>query len=53
MSTLRHFAPIPGFDQLLIRAAIRMLLVVSVLNGLDGWEESEEKWAAEHIVGAP
>ncbi len=50
MAVLRHFTPIPNFKQLLIRAAIRMLLVVSVLNGLDGWETSEEKWAAEHII---
>jgi hypothetical protein len=27
-----------------------MLLVVSVLDGLNGWETCEEKWAAEHII---
>ena len=50
MSVLRYFEGIPGFDQLLVRAAIRMLLVVAALNGLDGWETSEEKWAAEQII---
>ena len=50
MAVLRHFTHVPNFKQLLIRAAIRMLLVVSALNGLDGWETSEEKWAAEHII---
>ncbi len=50
MAVLRHFSQISNFKQLLIRAAIRMLLVVSVLDGLEGWETCEEKWAAEHII---
>jgi len=50
MAVLRHFIHLPNFKQLLIRAAIRMLLVVSVLDGLDGWETCEEKWAAEYII---
>ncbi len=50
MAVLRHFSHLPNFKQLLIRAAIRMLLVVSVLDGLDGWETCEEKWSAEHII---
>jgi hypothetical protein len=50
MAPLRYFEDIPHFDQLLVRAAIRMLLVVAALNGLDGWAESEEKWSAEHVI---
>jgi Ser/Thr protein kinase RdoA (MazF antagonist) len=50
MAVLRHFMHLPNFTQLLIRAAIRMLLVLAVLDGLDGWETCEEKWAAEHII---
>ena len=40
----------PLLTQLLVRAALRMLLVVSALDGLAGWEESEEKWAAEYVI---
>ena len=50
MAVLSHFTDVPNFKQLLVRAAIRMLLVVAVLDGLDGWETSEEKWAAEQII---
>ena len=50
MAVLAAFERLPNFKQLLIRAALRMLLVVSALDGLDGWDESEEKWAAEHII---
>ena len=50
MTVLRHFSHLPHFKQLLIRAAIRMLLEVSVLDGLEGWETCEEKWAAEYII---
>lgn len=50
MAVLHHFMHLPNFKQLLIRAAIRMLLVVAVLDGLDGWEICEEKWAAKHII---
>ena len=49
-SVLRFFEEIPDFDQLLIRASVRMLLVVSALDGLEGWQESEEKWAAECVI---
>jgi Ser/Thr protein kinase RdoA (MazF antagonist) len=45
---LRHFGDIPYFDQLLVRAAIRMLLVVSHLEGVDEWEE--EKKAMEIVL---
>jgi Ser/Thr protein kinase RdoA (MazF antagonist) len=47
-SILKHFAGVQTFDQLLIRAGIRMLLVVSALNGLDEW--SSERRAAELII---
>jgi Phosphotransferase enzyme family len=47
-SVLDHFAGVREFDQLLVRAGIRMLLVVSALNGLDDWRE--ERRAAEMII---
>ncbi len=40
----------PNFDQMLVRAGIRMLLVMSEINQLEGWEDSPEKRAAEIIV---
>ncbi|MCP4540566.1 MAG: phosphotransferase [Chloroflexi bacterium] len=49
-SVLRHFEDVPQFDQLFIRAAIRMLLVVSDLDGVEGWETSSEKAAAEIVL---
>jgi Ser/Thr protein kinase RdoA (MazF antagonist) len=49
-SVLRHFQGIPHFDQLLIRAAIRMLLVVSELQGVDAWDTAPEKRAAEIVL---
>ncbi len=49
-SVLRHFESIPRFDQLLIRAAIRMLLVVSYLRGVAGWDTSSEKRATEIVL---
>lgn len=50
VAVLRAFADIPDFDQLLVRAAIRMLLVMSVTNRLDDWETCEEKRAAELVI---
>jgi len=50
VSILRYFEDIPYFNQLLIRAAIRMLLVVSHLEGVEGWETSSEKRAAEIVL---
>ena len=49
-SILRFFEDIPCFDQLLLRAAIRMLLVVSHLEGVEGWEDSSEKKAAQIVL---
>jgi hypothetical protein len=47
---LRHFEGIKNFKQLLIRAAIRMLLVMAVIDKLDAWETSSEKRAAELVI---
>jgi len=38
---LRHFEHIPEFDQLLLRAVIRMLLVVSELEGVHDWRSEQ------------
>jgi len=46
---LHHFKTIPAFAQLLVRAGIRMLLVMSVINQLEDWESCPEKRAAELI----
>jgi hypothetical protein len=48
ITVLEHFRAIPYFNQLLIRAALRMLLVVSALNGLDDW--TTERRAAEMVI---
>jgi hypothetical protein len=50
IALLSHFAALPDFRQLLIRAAIRMLLVMAVINHLDDWETSTEKRAAELVI---
>jgi hypothetical protein len=47
---LAHFRAIPHFEQFLIRAALRMLLVVSALNGMEDWRS--EKRAAEIVLQA-
>ncbi len=47
---LSYFKDIPEFDQLLIRAGIRMLLVMSPGGRLENWETSSEKRAAELIL---
>lgn len=49
-SVLQHFAHIPDFDQLLTRAALRMLLVMVVFGDLDDWETCSEKRAAEIVI---
>jgi Ser/Thr protein kinase RdoA (MazF antagonist) len=50
VSVLKYFEDIPYFEQLLLRAAIRMLLVVSHLEGVAGWEMSSEKEATEIVL---
>jgi hypothetical protein len=51
VSVLRYFEEIPHFYQLLLRAAVRMLLVVSELAGVQAWEDAPEKRAAELVLG--
>jgi aminoglycoside phosphotransferase (APT) family kinase protein len=53
LSVLRYFEDIAGFHQLLLRAAVRMLLIVSELGGVEGWERAPEKEAAELVLGLP
>ncbi|MEM7033697.1 MAG: aminoglycoside phosphotransferase family protein [Chloroflexota bacterium] len=50
ISVLKDFSEIKHFDQLLIRASIRMLLVMSELDALDDWENCSEKKAAEMVI---
>jgi uncharacterized protein (TIGR02569 family) len=50
VSVLRHLKGVPCFDQLLLRAAVRMLLIVSELEGVDEWENAPEKRAAELVL---
>lgn len=49
-AVLKQFAHIPNFAQLLIRAALRMLLVMVVIDRLDDWETLSEKRAAELVI---
>jgi hypothetical protein len=54
-SVLEHFKDQPNFDQMLIRAAIRMLLVIDILDKdrnykLEGWDGYAEKEAVEIII---
>jgi len=51
VQVLRHFEGVPHFSQLLLRSAVRMLLVVSELNGVADWERTPEKRAAELVLG--
>jgi hypothetical protein len=47
-AVLRHFEGVPYFNQLLLRAAIRMLLIVSELGGVEEWEP--ERRATEIVL---
>jgi hypothetical protein len=47
---LNHFQHIPVFDQMLLRASIRMLLVMHVLGHFEEWETCSEKKAAELVI---
>jgi hypothetical protein len=49
-SVLGQFGHIPNFAQLLIRAALRMLLVMVVIDKLEDWDSSSEKRAAELVI---
>ncbi len=48
----RHFKPqhIRAFDQMLLRASLRMLLVMHVLGDFEDWETCSEKQAAELVI---
>jgi hypothetical protein len=50
VQVLRHFEDIPHFPQLLLRSAVRMLFIVSELNGTAGWASAPEKRAAELVL---
>jgi hypothetical protein len=50
IAVLHYFEHIKDFKQLLIRAALRMLLVMVAIDGLDDWEISSEKRAAELVI---
>ena len=49
-TVLSHFECIPNFEQLLLRASLRMLLVMSEFDMLDEWESSAEKRAVEMVL---
>ncbi len=49
-SVLKHFEGIRAFDQMLVRAGIRMLLVMSVMGDLEDWERCSEREAAQIII---
>jgi len=50
ISILKYFQRIQAFEQMLLRASIRMLLVMHVLGGLEDWETCSEKKAAELVI---
>src|SRR5258708_26594116 len=50
LSVLKYFQHIKAFDQMLIRASMRMLLVMHVLGNLEDWETCSEKKAAELVI---
>jgi hypothetical protein len=50
IDVLKHFKNVPNFDQMLIRAAIRMLLVMSDGGNLKDWDTLPEKKATELII---
>jgi hypothetical protein len=50
LSVLKYFEPLKAFDQMLLRASLRMLLVMHVLGHLEAWETCSEKKAAELVL---
>ena len=50
ISVLKYFQHMKAFDQMLIRASIRMLLAMHVLGDLEDWETCSEKKAAELVI---
>lgn len=49
-SVLRHFRGVPHFEQLLVRAAIRMLLIMGGFEDRHEWEAGHDKRAAELVL---
>ncbi len=47
VSVLEHFSNIKSFDQMLLRASIRMLLI---MNNFSTWKTSSEKRSAELVI---
>jgi hypothetical protein len=47
---LRHFQHKRAFDQMLIRASLRMLLVMQVGGRFEDWEACSKKQAAELVI---
>ena len=47
---LHYFQHIRAFDQMLLRASLRMLLVMHVGGDFEGWETCSEKKAAELVL---
>jgi len=52
MAALAHFQHLPHFHQWLIRAALRMLLVISDAGHVTDWPTSPEHRAAELVMNA-
>ena len=50
ISVLKYFQHIQAFDQMLLRASIRMLLVMHVFGDVKDWETCSEKKAAELVI---
>src|SRR5215469_5056996 len=48
---LKYFQHIQAFDQMLLRASLRMLLVMHVGGDFEEWETCSEKKAAELVLG--
>jgi hypothetical protein len=47
LSVLKYFQHMQAFDQMLLRASLRMLLVMHVHGDVADWETCSEKQAAE------
>jgi Ser/Thr protein kinase RdoA (MazF antagonist) len=50
VSVLKYFQHIQAFDQMVLRASIRMLLVMHVVEYVEDWETCSEKQAAELVI---
>ncbi len=50
VEVLPLFESVPNFQQMLLRASLRMLMVVSEFSGVQDWERAPEKRAAEIVL---